>query len=180
MTTPPPYPSHPVHTAGAPGAHSAAAAPGSPASQPKGFIPGQELPSAPPLGCRVCGALPVITYPIRAHQAFVYVMRFQKVDGPFCRPCGRAMNRALTTKTLWSGWWSPLSLIIFTPFALLWNLIAHVKINRLAPPSTAPHGVQLDEGNPLVLRPLSYVALIPAVWAVWAVWAISSLIAHLT
>ncbi|MFF3460720.1 hypothetical protein ACFYXH_41965 [Streptomyces sp. NPDC002730] len=99
------------------------------------------------------------TFPIRAHQAFVFYMRFQKVDGPYCRPCGRAINRALTTKTLAQGWWSPLSLIIFAPFALISNLIAHLIINRLPRPATGPHGGRLDEGNPVVLRPLAYVAL---------------------
>lgn len=181
MTTPPPYPSHPVHPPvaphGSPYGHPTSGVLGRhPAAEPTGFIPAQALPSSP-LGCRVCGALPVMTFPIRAHQAFIFFMRFQKVDGPFCRPCGRAINRALTTKTLAQGWWSPLSLIIFTPLTLLWNLIAHRKINRLPRPSTAPQGTPLDEGNPMVRRPLAYVALAPAVWAVWA---LSTLITHST
>ncbi|MEV6397339.1 hypothetical protein AB0M39_21630 [Streptomyces sp. NPDC051907] len=161
----------------APGGHPGTAEPGGLGSGQADYAYGERLPSAPPLGlgCRVCGAQPALDLAVRAHQALIFLMKFRKMDGPFCRTCGRALIRSMTTSTLWQGWWSPFSLALFAPFALISNLIAHIRLGRLPRPEPDAHRQQLDEGKPVVQRPLAYIALIPALWAVWAV---AGIIAH--
>ncbi|MFF1922007.1 hypothetical protein ACFVW8_15720 [Streptomyces sp. NPDC058221] len=97
------------------------------------------------------------------------MMQFEKVDGPFCRTCGRAVVRQMTARTLALGWWSPFSLVGVTPFTLVWNLVAHRKFSKLPASTPAPGRQARPEGAPLYRRPWSYVALIPLAWAVWAI-----------
>ncbi|MFJ2627689.1 hypothetical protein ACIO6T_30885 [Streptomyces sp. NPDC087532] len=121
-----------------------------------------------PARCRACWAQPAANVTVRAHQGVLVVMRFHKVDGPFCRACGRAVIRRLTTATLCQGWWSPFSLVFFTPFTLVWNLVAHRKLAALTPPGPPiPGAERIPEGKPVHQRPLAYVAVVPLLWAVW-------------
>ncbi|MFF8291151.1 hypothetical protein ACF068_18260 [Streptomyces sp. NPDC016309] len=145
-----------------------AAAPGGPAPYP---LPVYGDPAAP-RACRFCGGHPTVDTSVRAHQGILVIMRFQKVDGPFCRGCGTAVVRAVTTQTLWQGWWSPFSLVFFTPFTLLWNLVAHLRLARLAPAAPAPGRAAPDQGQPVYRRPLAYVALVPVVWAAYFITAV--------
>ncbi|MGW0395522.1 hypothetical protein ACWDYJ_32535 [Streptomyces sp. NPDC003042] len=191
MSTPPPNPYSgapvpPNPYAGAPVAqnpyagHSGAPVPpgnpyGPPAGHPaQGTAYAAPYPSAPAPGCRNCGAAHAADFSVRAHVGLVLAMRFHNVKGPFCHQCGRAMVRAMTTKTLVQGWWSPFSLVLFTPFTLLWNLIAFLKFNKLPPSAPAPGRLPLDEGPPVLSRPFAYVALLPLIWAVWAVIGIAN------
>ncbi|WP_327223622.1 hypothetical protein OG229_06080 [Streptomyces platensis] len=152
-----------------------APAPGYPAGQPHPYAhPGQgPMPGYPahpaPTQCRGCGSPAAVNFAVRAHQGLLIMMRFQKLDGPFCRSCGRSVVRQMTTRTLCLGWWSPISLVAFTPFTLLWNLVAHLKFSKLPPSTPAPGRRPMDEGAPVLRRPLAYVALIPLAWAVWVV-----------
>ncbi|WP_368396423.1 DUF6508 domain-containing protein [Streptomyces sclerotialus] len=124
---------------------------------PYGGQPGQEA-------CRFCGGMPAVRVTFRAHQGFLILMRFLKYDGPMCGNCGLAVHRAMTTATLWQGWWSPFSLFIFTPFTLIWNLVARRKVSKLPHPAPGQHGQRKDPGKPVYQRPLAYVALIPVLW----------------
>ncbi len=134
-----------------------------------GYVQGGVIPQFPYAqpGCRVCGAAPAGRMAIRAHQGVLVFMRFYKLDGPFCHTCGRAMVRDMTTRTLVQGWWSPFSLVAFTPFTLVWNWIAYRKFTRLPPSAAAPGRRALSEGTALHRRPLAYVSVIPLVWAIW-------------
>lgn len=131
--------------------------------------PGAPYAMAPAAGCRNCGAPDAVNFAVRAHVGVLVMMRFHRVDGPFCRRCGRALVRIMTTKTLCQGWWSPFSLVLFTPFTLIWNLVAAAKFAKLPPSEPAPGRQQLDEGQPVHARPLAYVAILPLLWAVWVV-----------
>ncbi|MFJ8166391.1 hypothetical protein ACIRBY_36505 [Streptomyces sp. NPDC096136] len=122
---------------------------------------------APAPGCRNCGAPEAANFAVRAHVGVLIMMRFHTLNGPFCRQCGRALVRIMTTKTLCQGWWSPISLVIFTPFTLLWNLIASIKFGKLPHPTPAPGRQPLEEGPPVHARPLAYVAIIPLLWFTW-------------
>ncbi|MCX5376601.1 hypothetical protein [Streptomyces sp. NBC_00091] len=128
---------------------------------------GGAYPHAQMPGCRNCGAPEAANFAVRAHVGVLVLMRFHTLNGPFCRQCGRALVRVMTTKTLCQGWWSPFSLVIFTPFTLLWNLIAAIKFSKLAPSAPAPGRQPLEEGPPVHARPLAYVAIIPLLWATW-------------
>ncbi|UQX02417.1 hypothetical protein [Streptomyces sp. RerS4] len=139
--------------------------------------PGYAHPGVPDAGCRVCGSPHTVNMSVRAHMGILILMRFFHQKGPFCRTCGRAMVRAMTTKTLVQGWWSPLSLVIFSPFTLIWNLIAAIRFSKLPPSEPAPGRQTLDEGPPVHARPLAYVAILPALWAVWV---ITNIIADVT
>ncbi|MFC6062446.1 DUF6508 domain-containing protein [Streptomyces ochraceiscleroticus] len=114
--------------------------------------------------CRFCGGTPVARVTFRAHQGFLILMRFQKYDGPMCGNCGIAVYRTMMTVTLWQGWWSPFSLFLFTPFTVVWNLVARRKVSKLPAPVPGQHGRQADPGKPVRQRPLAYIALIPVLW----------------
>ncbi|MEU6119596.1 DUF6508 domain-containing protein [Streptomyces sp. NPDC047117] len=114
--------------------------------------------------CRFCGGMPTARVTFRAHQGFLILMRFLKYDGPMCGTCGMAVYRTMLTATLWQGWWSPFSLFIFTPFTVIWNLVARGKVSKLQRPAPGQHGQQKDPGKPMYQRPLAYVALIPVLW----------------
>jgi hypothetical protein len=102
---------------------------------------------------------------IRQHTGLLVAMRFSKMEGPFCRSCATAIHREMTTKTLAGGWWSPVSLIAFTPLTLLWNLYVRAKIRKLPHPTPSPTGVVMDQGKPVLQRPLAYVVLLlPLLW----------------
>ncbi|RKT06232.1 hypothetical protein BX286_4270 [Streptomyces sp. 3211.6] len=124
---------------------------------------------APAPGCRNCGAPQAALFSVRAHVGVLVLMRFHTLNGPFCRPCGRSLVRTLTTKTLCQGWWSPLSLVIFTPFTLIWNLLAAIKFGKLPDPTPAPGRQPLEEGPPVYARPLAYVAIVPLLWFTWVI-----------
>ncbi|MGD1221632.1 hypothetical protein AB9Q10_24780 [Streptomyces krungchingensis] len=123
---------------------------------------------APPLtpGCRICAAQPAGDMTVRQHTGLLVAMRFSKMEGPFCRSCATAIHREMTTKTLAGGWWSPVSLALFTPLTLLWNLYVRTRIRKLPHPTTpSPTGVVMDQGKPVLQRPLAYVVLLlPALW----------------
>ncbi|MFF4354695.1 hypothetical protein [Streptomyces sp. NPDC001530] len=121
-------------------------------------------PLTPP--CRICAAQPAGDMTIRQHTGLLVAMRFSKMEGPFCRSCATAIHREMTTKTLAGGWWSPVSLVLFTPLTLLWNLYVRTKIRKLPQPTTpSPTGVVMDQGKPILQRPLAYVfLLLPLLW----------------
>ncbi|MEU8684643.1 hypothetical protein [Streptomyces sp. NPDC048611] len=142
-----------------------------PGYAPPGYAqaPGYPAAQVPAPGCRGCGSPAAENFSVRAHKGLLVVMHFHKLDGPFCRSCGRSVVRQMTTRTLCLGWWSPLSLVAFTPFTLLWNLIAHLKFSKLPQSVPAPGRQPMDEGAPVLRRPLAYVALIPLAWALWVI-----------
>jgi hypothetical protein len=96
-------------------------------------------------------------------------MTFRKLDGPMCGTCGVAVYRALTTETLWQGWWSPFSLFLFTPFTLLHNLVVSRRVKKLQAPAPGQHGRQVDPGVPVHRRPLAYVGLVPVLWLLFMI-----------
>ncbi|MFI9200347.1 hypothetical protein [Streptomyces sp. NPDC053048] len=145
--------------------------PGFPAQQ--GFQPQPGFPAAQPgfpaphpahAYCRICGGFPAAQVTVRGHQGILIMMRFLTLNGPFCRTCGTAVRREMTGKTLVQGWWSPISLVILTPFTLLWNVFVRFKLNQLQPPVPGQPGTQLDPGLPLFKRPVALGLLIPVLW----------------
>ncbi|WP_242587123.1 hypothetical protein [Streptomyces sp. MST-110588] len=105
----------------------------------------------------------------RAHQGVLLWMRFSSLQGPFCRPCGTAVFREMTGKTLWQGWWSPLSLVLFTPGTLIINGVALARINKLSAPVPGQPGQQLQPGTPVLRRPTSLAVILPLIWAGWVI-----------
>ncbi|WP_265568081.1 hypothetical protein [Streptomyces hygroscopicus] len=91
----------------------------------------------PYLACRFCGTAPAVDVTFRAHRGLLVMMTFRKLEGPMCHTCGMQVYKKLTTETLWQGWWSPLSLFLFTPLTLLWNVFASVKVRKLQAPVAA-------------------------------------------
>jgi hypothetical protein len=89
------------------------------------------------LTCRFCGTAPAADVTFRAHRGLLVLMTFRKLEGPMCHSCGMQVYKKLTTETLWQGWWSPLSLVLFTPVTLLWNVIASARVKKLQAPAPA-------------------------------------------
>ncbi|MFJ9075283.1 hypothetical protein ACIRO3_08495 [Streptomyces sp. NPDC102278] len=110
-------------------------------------------------GCRLCGAQPAAQATVRGHQGMVLMMRSLSVQGPFCRDCGTATVRDMSAKTLWQGWWGPMSLLL-TPITVLRNLGPRSTFAKLA----APQGgfrPPMDPGKQLRRRPQALVVSVP-------------------
>ncbi|WP_372407683.1 hypothetical protein [Streptomyces luteireticuli] len=159
-----PYAQQPNPYAQQPGSYGAPPQqPGYAAPQP-GYAAAPHPGMPPQDNCRICGGFPAVDVTIRGHQGFLILMRFLKQEGRFCRTCGTALRREMTAKTFWQGWWSPFSLIFFTPFTLIWNLVVRAKLDKLQAPVPGTHGAQPDPGAPLLRRPVALVLLLPLGW----------------
>ncbi|MFF0741124.1 hypothetical protein ACFYVL_12065 [Streptomyces sp. NPDC004111] len=155
-----PYGSPPYGQPGGPGPYAQPAPYGQPG--PYGH-PGGTVPRP---GCEVCGAQPATPVTVRSHQGMVVIMRTVTRRGVYCRTCGLAVYRQLTSSTLVTGWWGLLSLFV-TPFVVLLNVLgARAALLRLP----EPHGAvrpPLDPGRRvlhrapamLILTPFALVAL---------------------
>ena len=107
------------------------------------------------LRCRHCLRSPAVEAAPRVTVGIVIAHASEEAPGPYCRTCGTARTRALSNRTLWLGWWSPLS-----PFAAvrtLWRNMGILRtLARLPEPlpgprprfAEAPH----DPGRPVLLR----------------------------
>ena len=175
------YPQQPPHT-GNPGPHVAPPAYGPPAGwggaqpswpAPAGHAPaGYGHPALPPaypqqpqlqmIGCRLCGSIPAVHTTFRGHQGMVFVMRFLKTEGPFCRDCGLGVFRRMTSRTLVQGWYGYASMII-TPITVLLNLTRRGKVAQLAQPQPHPHldsRPPMDPGPRLMQRPTTWIGML--------------------
>ncbi|MEU9801155.1 hypothetical protein [Streptomyces sp. NPDC051000] len=110
-------------------------------------------------GCRRCGAQPAAQATVRGHQGMVLMMRSLSVQGPFCRDCGTATVRDMSAKTLWQGWWGPMSLLL-TPITVLRNLGPRSTFAKLAPPQGG-FRPPMDPGKQLRRRPQALVVSVP-------------------
>ena len=118
-------------------------------------------------GCQLCGAQPAVQATVRGHQGLLFLMRFLSRRGMFCRSCGLATYREMSAKTLWQGWWSPLSVAI-TPLTLLMNLGPRSRFRKLAAP-VGGFGPSLDPGKSLLRRPEALLFLVPMALVVLAI-----------
>ena len=109
--------------------------------------------------CRFCGGYPAVEATVRGHQGMIILMRFLKLQGPFCRTCGIASVRDMTSKSLWQGWWGIGSSII-NPITMLLNIGPMQKFKRLPEPQPGP-GRPMDPGKPLFQRPAMLMLLLP-------------------
>src|SRR5262245_18863785 len=111
--------------------------------------------------CRFCGAAPAINATVGAHRAMLLLMQFRHVPGPYCRDCGIAAVRELSSQTLWQGWWNPVSLFA-TPVVLLTNLVQRLRFAALAKPVRLEGSPRpLPAGRPLFLRGTIFGLLVP-------------------
>ena len=112
------------------------------------------------LQCRFCGAFPAEQATVRGHQGMIVVMRFLKLQGPFCRTCGIAAVRDMTAKSLWQGWWGIGSAIV-NPITMLMNIEPWAKFRKLPEPAPGAPGRPMDPGKPLFKRPAILMLLLP-------------------
>ncbi|MFC8172202.1 hypothetical protein ACFUJ0_34150 [Streptomyces sp. NPDC057242] len=121
-------------------------------------------------GCEVCGAQPAIPVTVRAHQGMIVIMRTVTRRGAFCRTCGLAVYRQMTSDTLLTGWWGLFSFFV-TPFVVLGNAFgARAALRRLPEPYGAVRpplhpGRRVLRRAPamLILTPVALLALaVPA------------------
>jgi hypothetical protein len=162
--------------------HSPAQAQPAPAHAPQQPYPGQQpwgqqpyaapqaQPYAAPQGqfgqlavtaCRLCGSVPAAPAKFRGHQGFIVMMRFLSLDGPFCRDCGLATFRAMTSRTLVQGWYGYASFII-TPITVLMNIARRGKVASLPAPQPNPYGPSrppMEPGPRLLQRPMTIIGL---------------------
>lgn len=130
--------------------------------------------------CRLCGSAPAADVTFRQHIGMVLLMQARSRPGPFCRSCGIATFRDLQNRTLMTGWWGVISLLVFSWSTPLRNLLALRPVRRLGPPVRDPAVISplpapLTPGRPLWRRPgplvpllLAAVALLLVVRAVTA------------
>ena len=146
------------------------AQPAPPAQPYPAYAPPQQQPYGPPpqqfgqvavTSCRMCGSVPAAEAKFRGHQGFVVMMRFLSLDGPFCRDCGLATFRSMTSKTLVQGWYGYASFII-TPITVLMNVARRGKVANLPAPQPNPWGPSrppMDPGAHLLARPMTIIGL---------------------
>lgn len=120
-----------------------------------------------PEQCRLCGSEPAADVTFRQHVGMVIFMRARSMPGPFCRDCGIATFRDLQNRTLITGWWGVLSLLVFGWLAAVRNVLALRPVLRLGPPvrdpaATGPLPGPLPPGRPLWMRPGPAVPLLLA------------------
>jgi hypothetical protein len=129
--------------------------------------PQQHYAAAPQHGyaigpqCRFCGCVPAVETTFRGHQGMLVLMRFLSMEGPFCRDCGLATFRHMTSRTLVQGWWGYASFVI-TPIVVLINLARHGKVASLPAPRPMPGGQSrrpMDPGSALLARPMTIIGL---------------------
>ncbi|MEU2232008.1 hypothetical protein ACH4A8_01140 [Streptomyces vietnamensis] len=117
-------------------------------------------PAPAPQGCEVCGAQPAAAATVRAHQGMIVIMRTVTRRGVYCRTCGLAVYRKMTSDTLVTGWWGMLSLFV-TPFVVLGNVLGARAAFRRLP---EPHGAwrpPLDPGRRVLRRAPAMLVLTP-------------------
>jgi hypothetical protein len=112
------------------------------------------------LQCRFCGGFPAVDATVRGHQGMIVLMRFLKLQGPFCRTCGIASVRDMTAKSLWQGWWG-LGSSIVNPIIMLTNIGPMQKFKSLPEPAPGAPGRPMDPGKPLFKRPAILGLLLP-------------------
>lgn len=67
-------------------------------------------------------------------MGLLVLQRFVSVRVIACRPCGHGLIRSFTGKTLWQGWWGPIS-FFFNWFVLTTNLVAWRRLGAIESPS---------------------------------------------
>lgn len=97
--------------------------------------------------CQNCGCSPAAPLSFRGHRGLLIMMTFLKESGIYCRTCGLAVFRTMTSRTLVQGWWGWSSFAI-TPAILLYNLFDRAKLNKLTAPVPAPDGTARMPWNP--------------------------------
>ncbi|MDI1465442.1 hypothetical protein QEZ54_31185 [Catellatospora sp. KI3] len=113
--------------------------------------------------CENCGCSPAAPMTFRGHRGMIILMSFLKNKGVYCRDCGLAVFRSMTSRTMIQGWWGWASFVI-TPFILLYNLFGRLKLNKMAAPVPSPDGwsgAPWPAGRPIYLRPTIVGALVP-------------------
>jgi hypothetical protein len=125
------------------------------------YAPQYAPQQAPVVQCRFCGCVPAVNTKFRGHQGMIVLMRFLSQPGPFCRDCGLATFRTMTSRTLVQGWYGYASFVI-TPITVLMNLVRRGKVAALPPPQQPPYGAfgrPLDPGPALLARPMTIIGL---------------------
>ena len=84
--------------------------------------------------CESCGRAPARRITVRHHVGLALLMQFHSKTVDACRPCGRALVRRETLRTLWMGWWGPIS-FFFNWFVLAANVRAWRRVGALASPT---------------------------------------------
>jgi hypothetical protein len=154
-TSPAPAPGYPPQNFG-----------GQPAPAPAYPTPAYPAPAGyggqlPMVSCRFCGSVPAVSMTFRGHQGMIVMMRFLRMEGPFCRDCGLGTFRHMTSRTLVQGWYGYGSFIA-TPITVLVNLIKRGKVARLPAPQPNPFGPSRPPMNPgprLLARPMTWLGL---------------------
>lgn len=90
--------------------------------------------AAATLSCRFCGATPAIKATVHEHHGMIIMMRHVTYRGPFCRDCGLKAVKRGVTRTATLGWWGVISLFLGTPFSLIADLVAWLRIRALPAP----------------------------------------------
>jgi hypothetical protein len=111
--------------------------------------------------CRLCGSVPAAEVKFRGHQGFIIMMRFLSLDGPFCRDCGLATFRRMTSRTLVQGWYGYASVLI-TPITVLINLVRRGRVAALPAPHPNPYAPSrppMDAGPRLLERGMTWAGL---------------------
>jgi hypothetical protein len=118
------------------------------------------------ISCRICYRAPAANVSFHGHEGFVVLMRFSRVDGPFCKECGLAVFREVSARTLMRGWWGIASVFV-TAGALVLNTVRRARFAALPESSRPANERTLDPGKPLLDRAAAFGLLVPSLLIVY-------------
>ncbi|NMO55664.1 hypothetical protein HH310_31335 [Actinoplanes sp. TBRC 11911] len=116
--------------------------------------------------CRICYRAPAANVSFHGHEGLVVLMRFSRIDGPFCRDCGLAVYRDVSARTLLRGWWGIASLFI-TAGTLVLNTVRRTRVALLPESSRPANDRTLNPGKPLLDRAAAFGLLVPALLIIY-------------
>lgn len=120
--------------------------------------------------CRICYRAPAANVSFHGHEGLLVLMRFSRVDGPFCRHCGLAVYRDISARTLLRGWWGIASLFI-TGGVLVLNAVRRARVAVLPESSRPINDRTLSPGKPLLDRAEAFGLLVPALLIIYVVFS---------
>lgn len=87
-------------------------------------------------------------------RGMIIMWTFLSLHGPFCRDCGIATFRRMTSQTLVAGWWGVISFFVNLGVVCA-NLASRQTVARLpapTPPAYGPWERPMEHGRPVLAR----------------------------
>mgnify|MGYP006280156115 CR=1 FL=1 len=111
--------------------------------------------------CQMCHSTNARRFVFRRQVGMVFRRRVWTVDAILCRSCAQAIGRDCQSRTLTTGWWGTISVVVNAGYVLS-NSLGLMRAMALEAPASRPESptFPLDAGRPVLLRPFSWIGLL--------------------